>query len=380
MGQGPLRGIRVLEFAALGPTPFAAMMLADMGAEILRVERIGASSPAGGDERFNHLHHGRASIAVDLKSAEGLALAKDLAANADILLEGFRPGAMEKLGLGPDRLMNGNPQLIYGRMTGWGQDGPLTHKAGHDINYLSVTGGLYLMGPHDRPPVPPLNLVGNFGGGGMLMVAGLLAALVERTGSGRGQLVDAAMVDGASLLLTQIFAWSQMGIWRAGRGGNLLDGSAYFYRCYDTADGKFLAVGALEPVFHAEFLRGLGLDPNDYPDHLNPVHWETRSAKIAAIVRQRPQAEWLAIFDPLDACVTPVLSPEEAVDYPPNAMRTVHRDAGSGMRPAPAPRFGRTPGNIPGEGETGIGESLRSWKIGAERINLLIEQRIVAVG
>ncbi|MFN3552252.1 MAG: CaiB/BaiF CoA transferase family protein, partial [Novosphingobium meiothermophilum] len=240
--KGPLAGIRVLELAGLGPTPFGAMVLADFGAQVVRVERLDHTSVAGGDERYNYLNRNRRAIALDLKAEQGLAFARKLASHADVLIEGFRPGTMERLGLGPADLMEDNPRLIYARMTGWGQTGPLAQAAGHDINYLAMTGALYLIGQPDRPPQPPLNLVGNFGGGGMTMVAGILAALVERGTSGRGQVIDAAMIDGASLLMTQVFAWSRMGIWRQGRGGNLLDGSAYFYRCYETADGRHIAV------------------------------------------------------------------------------------------------------------------------------------------
>jgi len=366
---GPLAGIRVVEFAGLGPTPFVCMMLADMGAEVLRIDRRGAHAFGGGDERHNYLNRSRPSIELDLKSGEDLALALELVGKADVLVEGFRPGAMERLDLGPDRLTKLNQRLIYARMTGWGQTGPLAHKAGHDINYLSLTGGLYLMGPHDGPPVPPINLAANFGGGGMMMLSGILAALVERSTSGRGQVVDAAMLDGASLLLTQIFAWSRMGRWHEGRGGNVLDGSAYFYRCYETADSGFIAVGALEPQFHAAFVTGLGLDPAEFGDHLDPSHWAERAARIEPIVRARTRDQWVAHFDGLDACVTPVLSPEEALKHPANVERQVHVAINGELQPAPAPRLSRTPAEIssapglPGEG----GEArLKAWGVDRE--------------
>lgn len=373
--SGPLAGIRVLEFAGLGPTPFGSMVLADFGAEVLRVERIGQVSAAGGDERHNYLNRGRATVALDLKSAQGLAFARDLAARADVLVEGFRPGAMERLGLGPDLLCARNPRLIYARMTGWGQTGPLAQAAGHDINYLALTGALALMGPTDRPPPPPLNLVANFGGGGMVLATGVLAALVERATSGRGQVIDAAMIDGASLLMTQVYAWSRMGIWRPGRGGNLLDGSAYFYRCYETADGRHMAVGALEPQFHAMFVTALGLDAAEFANHLDPAQWEARAGRIAAIFRSRTQAEWVEVFTGTDACVTPVLTPDEAVLHPANRARGVHVGPPCAGQPAPAPRLSRTPGALPAmpslPGEGGL-RALAQWGLAEQDLAELI--------
>lgn len=364
--SGPLSGIRVVEFAGLGPTPFGAMMLADMGAEVLRIDRQKAEPFGGGDERYDFLNRGRPSVAVDLKSEKGRALVLELACRADTLIEGFRPGVMERLGFGPAPLIAANRRLIYARMTGWGQSGPMTQKAGHDINYLSMTGGLNLIGPFDGPPVPPINYVANFGGGGMLLVVGVLGALVERSVSGRGQIVDVAMVDGASLLATQIFAWTAMGRWRPGRGDNLLDGSAYFYRCYRTADDKFVAVGALEPQFHAALIRGIGLDPADFGDHLNPSCWPRRTAQLEAIFATRDRDAWTEHFASFDACLSPVLSPEEATRHPANVARGVHVAVAGAMQPAPAPRFDRTPSTVPmapvrpGEGGE---ERLRAWGI-----------------
>lgn len=364
--RGPLAGIRVIEFAGLGPTPFAAMLLADYGADVLRVQRIGAQSPAGGDERHNYLNRSRPALAVDLKSDEGIGLVRELVGRADVLIEGFRPGAMERLGLGPDELRQANPRLVYARMTGWGQTGPLAQKAGHDINYLALTGALHLVGPHDGPPMPPLNLVGNFGGGGMALVAGILAALVERSTSGRGQVIDGAMIDGASMLMTQVYAWTAMGIWRPGRGGNMLDGSAYFYRCYETADGGHIAVGALEPEFHDAFIRGLGLDPAAFTRHLDPHCWAERAEVIAAIIRQHGRDEWIARFEQFDACVSPVLSPAEAVDHPANRARNVHGHLADAPQPVPAPRLDRTPAAIrsaPSLAGEGARAGLERWGI-----------------
>lgn len=379
-GHAPLAGIKIVEFSGLGPTPFAATLLADLGAQIVRLERPGSQPPAGGDPRFNFLHRGRPTLEIDLRSAQGHALAVDLCIEADVLLEGFRPGRMEKLLLGPEQLCSANPRLIYARMTGWGQEGPLSETAGHDINYLAVTGALYLMGPHDGPPVPPLNLIGNFGGGGMMMVSGILAALVERFASGRGQVIDAAMVDGASLLMTQVFAWTQMGIWRRGRGGNLLDGSAYFYRCYETADGEYIAVGALEPEFHARFLEGLGLSPEDFPDHLEPTSWESRAAKIQAIVAGKTRAEWITVYEKRDACVSPVLAPDEAPTYAPNRERGVHIVGPDWVQPAPAPRFSETPCNVPQNlvEKCEPTEALAGWSPDRERIRALVKAGVLA--
>lgn len=379
--RGPLAGIRVVEFAGLGPTPFSCMILADFGAEVLRVERIGQVSAAGGDERYNYLNRSRSTIALDLKSDEGLALARELASRADVLVEGFRPGAMERLGLGPDELCALNPRLVYSRMTGWGQTGPLAQTAGHDINYLALTGGLDLIGPPDQPPPPPLNFAANFGGGGMLLVAGILAALVERATSGRGQVIDAAMIDGASLLMTQVFAWTRMGIWRPGRGGNLLDGSAYFYRCYETSDGRYMAVGALEPQFHALFVAALGLDPVEFANHLDPRNWAERATRIALLFRERTQAEWTAVFEGIDACVTPVLSPEEAVHHPANMARGVHVGPEDARQPAPAPRLSRTPGMVRSmpslAGENGA-QALENWGFDSRTIAALNAAGVLA--
>jgi alpha-methylacyl-CoA racemase len=375
--SGPLTGLRIVEFAGLGPTPFACMMLADMGAEVLRIERLGADNFGGGDERHNYLNRSRASIALDLKSPEGVALARDLVDRADVVIEGFRPGTMERLGLGPEPVMKANDRLIYARMTGWGQNGPQANKAGHDINYLSMTGALYLMGPFDGPPMPPINLVANYGGGGMLMVTGVLAALVERGISGCGQLVDATMIDGASQMITQIYSWEQMGRWRPGRGGNVLDGSAYFYRCYECSDGKFVAVGALEPQFHDNFLAGLGIDPAGYGDHLDPASWSERATAIAAIMLTRTRDEWIEVYKAVDACLTPVLSLEEAVTDPANIARHVHVVIDGAVQPAPAPRFGRTPSEVssgpPLPGEHGA-DRLRDWGVEAGLIDRLVSQ------
>lgn len=375
----PAAGIRILEFSGLGPTPFGAMLLADLGADILRVERFGAGRPLGGDPQYDFLYRNRPSVAIDLKSPEGLNLVRDLAMRADVVIEGYRPGAMERLGLGPETLCGANERLIYARMSGWGQTGPLASRAGHDINYLALTGALYPIGPSDAPPTPPLNLVGNFGGGGAFLAMGVLAALLERQRSGKGQVIDVAMVDGISVLLTQMAGWMQMGLWNPGRGENLLDGSAYFYRCYETADGRHMAVGALEREFHDAFLAGLGLDPHQFADYLNPSVWPDRIVQIGQIFRSRSQRDWCAIFDELDACVSAVLTFHEAADHPANRARHVHAHSGPSLQPAPAPRFARSPSREPDAvvSKPDISESLMEWAVTADEIRLLQKNGIL---
>ncbi len=378
--SGPLTGIRIVEFAGLGPTPFAAMMLADFGADVLRIEKLGAPAVSPGDRSFDFLNRGRPSIALDLKAPEGIALARDLIGRADVLIEGYRPGVMERLGLGPETLTDAHPGLIYARMTGWGQDGPLARKAGHDINYVAMTGGLYIIGDADRPPPPPANVFGDFGGGSMFVVTGIMAALIERARSGLGQIVDAAMTDGAAMLLTQIFAWKSMGVWSAGRSSNLLDGAAYFYRCYETADGRYIAVGALEPQFHAALLQGLGLDPDAFSDYLEPSCWPARAALLANIFRTRSRDDWVAAFVPYDACVTPVLTLDEAIVHPANVARDAHRSSVAGVQPSPAPRLSRTPaaiGTPPGASGEGGAAALIEWGISAEQARALQEASVL---
>ena len=377
--QPPIANIRILEFSGLGPTPFGAMLLADLGADVLRIERFGAARPLGGDPQYDFLYRNRPSVAIDLKSPAGLALVRDLATRADVVIEGYRPGVMERLVLGPDTLCETNERLIYARMSGWGQTGPLASRAGHDINYLALTGALFPMGPSDAPPTPPLNLVGNFGGGGTFLAMGVLAALLERQRSGRGQVLDVAMVDGISVLLTQMAGWMQMGLWNQGRGENLLDGSAYFYRCYATADGRHMAVGALEREFHDAFLAGLGLEPQQFDDYLNPAVWPDRIAQIEPLFRSRPQREWSAIFDELDACVSPVLTFHEAADHPANRARHVHAHSGPSLQPAPAPRFSRSPSRTPGAvvSKSDISESLMGWAVATDEIRLLHDKGVL---
>lgn len=344
---GPLEGLTVIEIAAIGPAPFAGMVLADLGAAVVRVDRIGASPlPESVPPRFDLLGRGKRSIAVDLKQARGAALVRDLAARADAFIEGFRPGVAERLGVGPADCRAGNPKLVYGRATGWGQDGPLAHTAGHDVTYLARTGVLHGIGTAEAP-VPPLNLLGDYGGGGMLLVAGVLAALWRAERTGVGQVVDAAVVDGAALLATQLHGLLHSGVWQDRRASNLLDGGAPFYGVYETADGKHLAVGPLEPQFYAEFTRLLGLDPRTAPAQLDVESWPRLRALIGARVASRTREEWLTVFAGSDACVAPVWSLREAPDDPHLRERGGYVHAHGVRQPAPAPRFSATPAAVP---------------------------------
>ena len=361
----PLDGLRVLELSGLGPSPFGAMLLSDLGADVIRITRYDADDPLGGSPDFDFLYRGRPTLPLDLKSTAGRDKLRELVGEADVLIEGFRAGTMERLGLGPEQLCALNERLIYARMSGWGQEGPLAQKAGHDINYLAVSGALHPIGPDDGPPAPPLNLVGNFGGGGTFLAMGVLAALQERAQSGKGQVIDVAMIDGISILLTQLAGWLQMGRWNHGRGGNLLDGSAYFYRCYETADRRHIAVGALEKPFHDAFVDGLGLDPADYADHLDPQHWPARSDAIGQIVAQRTMGEWEAIFADRDACVSPVLSVEEAAASNAARERPSFYSTEVSFQPIPAPRFARSPTRPLRDrvGQDKLSEALARWGV-----------------
>ncbi|WP_242886088.1 CaiB/BaiF CoA transferase family protein [Actinomadura litoris] len=341
MGRGPLAGVRVVELAGIGPAPFAAMLLADLGADVIRIDRVSAVGDAatGGTDFTNR---GKRSVAVDLKSARGRDVVLRLAERSDVLLEGFRPGVTERLGIGPDDCLDRNPALVYGRMTGWGQEGPLARSAGHDIGYIAITGALHAIGRADGPPQVPLNLLGDFAGGSMYLVTGVLAALLEARTSGRGQVVDAAIVDGTAHLSTFTHSFLAAGLWEDRRGVNLLDTGAPWYDVYETADGRYMAVGALEPQFYAEFVRGLGLDPEDLPSRDDRAGWPGLRDRFAAAFRTRTRDEWAAIFLPGDGCVAPVLSMEEAKAHPYNASREVFPEIAGHRQPAPAPRFSRT--------------------------------------
>ena len=341
---GPLDGIRVIEIAAIGPGPFCAMLLADMGAEVVRVDRPPDRDPAGWPRLMGR---SRRSVVVDLKHERGAEVVLRLVESAEAMLEGFRPGVAERLGIGPEECLARNPRLVYGRMTGWGQVGPLRHAAGHDIDYIALAGALYPIGAAGGPPVPPLNLLGDFGGGGLLLAFGIACGLVEAKRSGKGQVVDAAIVDGAALLTTIVHELAGAGFWEERRGANLLDGGAPFYGVYETSDGEHVAVGALEPRFYAELLGGLGLDPAELPTQADRDQWPELHDRLAAAFRTRTRAEWTAVFDGTDACVVPVLRPSEAATHPHNQARGTFVPVGDISQPAPAPRFSRTPPATP---------------------------------
>ncbi|MFM1987145.1 MAG: hypothetical protein RJA99_102 [Pseudomonadota bacterium] len=374
--MGPLHGVRVLEFEAIGPGPFCGMMLADLGADVLRVDRpADARAGLGRDRWYDLMHRGRRSVTLDLKSPEGVEAACRLADRADALVEGFRPGVMERLGLGPDVLLARNPRLVYGRMTGWGQDGPLAPRAGHDIDYIALTGALHAIGRAGEAPVPPLNLVGDFGGGGMLLAFGIACGLVEAQRSGRGQVVDAAMVDGASSLATMFHGMMAAGRWDGtARGVNALDGGAPWYDTYETRDGRHVAVGAIEPQFYALLLKGLGLEGGSLPAQHDRSGWPVLRARFAEVFRTRTRDEWAAVFEGVDACVAPVLDFTEARAHPHNVARGTFVEVAGLAQPAPAPRFSRTPGAIrgaPPERGQGGRAALADWGFDAGAVDAL---------
>jgi alpha-methylacyl-CoA racemase len=346
--SGPLSGVKVVEIAGIGPGPFAAMMLADMGAEVVRVDRAGQVNPAFDTSRPNLevLNRGRRSIGVDLKHPDGVETVLRLVEQADALIEGFRPGVAERLGIGPEVCLARNPRLVYGRMTGWGQDGPYAQAAGHDINYIALAGALAHFGRAGQKPTPPINLVGDFGGGGMLMAFGIACALVEAGRSGQGQVVDAAMVDGSAILMTMIWGFRALGIW-GDRGTNVLDTGAPFYDTYETADGKFVSVGALEPQFYRELLERTGLlGEVDPARQMDQSAWPELRERLTAVFRSKTRDEWCELLDGTDACFAPVLTMDEAAEHPHLVARhTIVTEQGV-AQPAPAPRFSRTPGAI----------------------------------
>jgi alpha-methylacyl-CoA racemase len=345
MASGPLNGVKVLEFAGIGPGPFCCMLLSDMGAEVLRIDRKGGRPTFKNDIAAR----GRRQIALDLKDASDIAIALDLIGKADILIEGFRPGVMERLGLGPDEALAKNPGLIYGRMTGWGQTGPLAHVAGHDLNYIAISGALHAMGRNGSPPSPPLNLVGDFGGGSLYLAMGVCAALVERGRSGKGQVIDAAITDGAASMMAMMYGMRASGIWTDERDANLLDGGAHFYDVYETKDGKFVSIGSIEPQFYALLLEKTGLkDDPAFAAHMVKPEWPALSEKLAAVIATKTRDEWSALMEGTDVCFAPVLSMAEAPAHPHNAARETFVEVAGLTQPAPAPRFSRTPSAIQG--------------------------------
>ncbi len=342
--SGPLAGLRVLEMQAIGPVPWAGMMLADLGADVLRIDRpVAPQVGAPMEDRFQPTGRGKRATVVDAKTAEGRHTLLGLVDQAHVLLEGLRPGAMERLGMGPEECLARNPALVYGRMTGWGQTGPLSSTAGHDINYIATTGVLHAIGPRNGPPSVPLNLVGDFGGGGMLLLVGVLAALFESRKSGLGQVIDAAMVDGSLALLAPILGQWQAQAWTDQRQANWLDGGAPYYTTYATSDGQYMAVGAIEPAFYAALLKGLGLQDQALPAQHDQAAWPVLRERFAAAFGRHPRAHWERVFDGTDACVSPVLSLAETTQQPHLLARDCFVQVDGVAQPAPAPRFSRTP-------------------------------------
>ena len=373
---GPLEGLRVVELAGLGPGPFCGLLLADLGAEVIRIDRPGG--PAGtADPAHDLLNRGKSAVIVDLRRAGGPETVLRLIERADVVIEGFRPGVTERFGLGPDACLARNPRLVYGRMTGWGQQGPLAHSAGHDIAYIAITGVLDAIGRSDGPPQVPLNLLGDFAGGALYLTVGVLAAVREAARSGRGQVVDAAIVDGTAHLATMIYGMMSAGEWQPGRGRNLLDTGAPFYDVYQTADGAYMAVGPIEAKFYAEFLRLLGLADDELPAQQESGKWDELRAVFARAFARRTRAEWTAVFDGTDACVAPVLSLAEAPEHPHLAKRETFLVRDGVVQPAPAPRFSRTPGvaGAPAAAGAHSRETLARW--GVEDVDDLIAQGVV---
>src|SRR6476659_857403 len=356
--SGPLSGVRIVEFAGIGPGPFACMMLADMGAEVVTLDRVGArknlKSVAG---------RGRKVVELDLKDEAAIAQVLDLLANADALIEGFRPGVMERLGLGPEIVLGRNPKLVYGRMTGWGQEGPLANAAGHDINYISLTGALAAIGTKERP-VPPLNLVGDFGGGALYLVVGVLAALLEASRSGKGQLVDAAMCDGAASLMSMFFEMAAIGRWTEGRDQNFLDGGAHFYGVYECSCGNFVSIGSIEPQFYALLRKHADLADADFDAQMDRKAWPALKEKLTKVFKSKSREDWCKVMEGTDICFAPILTMAEAPDHPHMAARKVFVERHGVTQPAPAPRFSRTPSAIRDAEKAEIAELTKEWKAG----------------
>jgi alpha-methylacyl-CoA racemase len=379
----PLKGVTVIELAAIGPAPFAGMMLADMGADIVRVDRLPAGRGGARDARIRSdsvVNRGRRSIALNLKEPDAVEIVLRLVEKADILIEGFRPGVTEKCGVGPQACHQRNPRLVYGRMTGWGQTGPLAQAAGHDINYIALSGALHAMGSRDKPPMPPLNLVGDYGGGGMLLALGVLAALLDARQSGCGQVVDAAMTEGSAALMAAFYGWRAQGQWLDQRESNFLDGGAHFYGTYECADGAYVAIGAIEPQFYRELLQLCGVEDPAFEQQWAAADWPGLRQKLADVFRSRTRAAWCALLEGTDACFAPVLTMEEAPQHPHNVARGTFVERDGVMQPAPAPRFGDTPGTLPpaapAAGEHSS-ELLQLARYDAAEIQSLIERDVV---
>jgi alpha-methylacyl-CoA racemase len=383
---GPLSGYRIIELAGIGPGPFAAMMLADMGAEVVRVERSSAvRGPTPGAPHYDVLLRGRRNIAIDLKHPDGVATLLDLVASADGLIEGFRPKVMERLGIGPDVCLDRNPRLVFGRMTGWGQSGPYADSAGHDINYISLAGALAHFGRAGQGPVPPLNMVGDFGGGGMLLAFGVVCALLEAQRSGLGQVVDAAMVDGSAVLMSMFWAMRSIGVFdETQRGTNLLDTGAHFYDVYQCADGEYVSIGSIEPQFYAELLRLTGLtDDPQFAKQMDRSEWPHLKQRLTELFAMKSRDDWCALMEGTDVCFAPVLTMSEAALHPHNVERRTFVEIAGTTQPAPAPRFSRTSGEIampPAHAGQHSVEVLRDWGFDTARIDALIASRAVVAG
>jgi len=342
--MGPLAGLRIVEFAGIGPGPFAAMLFSDMGAEVLRVDRKGGRNPS----KFEVYLRGRNTVQLDMKKPEAVEAALKLIERADALIEGFRPGVMERLGVGPDVCLARNPRLVYGRMTGWGQTGPLSEAAGHDINYIALSGALHSIGPKGGKPVPPLNLVGDFGGGALYLAFGVVCALVEAQRSGKGQVVDVAMTEGAASLMSMFYAMRAMGIWKDSRASNMLDGGAHFYDTYETKDGKYVAIGSIEPQFYKELMEKTGIADPAFAAQMDREQWPVLKEKLAAVIKSKTRDEWDAIMLGSEVCYAPVLSLEEAPNFAHNAARGTFIELDGIVQPGPAPRFSRTAAEVQG--------------------------------
>ncbi len=372
--HGALAGIRVIEFAGIGPGPFCGMMLADMGAQIVRIDRTSGGWPPAMEPACDFVARGRRSIAIDLKKPGAADLALELIATADALIEGFRPGVMEDLGLGPDSCLARNPRLVYGRMTGWGQTGPLAHAAGHDLNYIALSGALHAIGPADGPPTVPLNLIGDYGGGGLMLAYGIVCALLHARVTGHGQVIDAAMTDGAALLATPIYAMYAAQQWSLQRGANVIDGGAHFYGCYRCADGRFIAIGAIEPHFHALLLEKLGMEDAAQWQQFDSSRWSEYRQRLEALFATRTRTEWCGILEGIDVCFAPVLDFDDAARHPHNEARGTFVERAGKLQPGPAPRLSLTPGSIgvmaPRRGEHTL-EILREAGIATQRIESL---------
>lgn len=376
--MGPLEGVRVIEMAGIGPGPFCAMLLADMGADVLRVDRADAvGAPGERDPRHEPLNRGRRSVALDLKRPQAIAALRRMISEADVLIEGFRPGVMERMGLGPEVCLSDNPRLVYGRMTGWGQDGPLAQAAGHDINYIAITGALHAIGRAGGPPVPPLNLVGDFGGGSLYLAFGVVCALLESMRSGRGQVVDAAIVDGASSLASFLHGAFARRAWTTERGTNLLDGGRPWYDSYETSDGHYVCIGPIEERFYRQFLDRVGLGGEDLPAQNDPAGWPVLRERFTALFRTRTRKAWCKLLEGTDACFAPVLSIAEAKAHPHNVARAAFIEVDGLTQPAPAPRFSRTrPEVVRGAARAGAhtAEALRDWGLDEAEVRILLAE------